>query len=225
MPSIRIRKTPSTYILLPARFDNDIEASSRSITVRGQRSMGSIPRPTDGHNAQINAALGNKQRLRSHTTSGAFESVSHPLPVNRERSGSRSKVVEHVLSSRRPSVSPPPLSRHGSFAVDGHGTIRDRLHVSQDISTHSQPDVRAPGIVESALELQQSQQLDESIVHHHDDIVDHLDAIGITGFLSVLSYTVLIPPDPQVATVSSLANAANSILMRVFFMSKWINQV
>jgi hypothetical protein len=52
-----------------------------------------------------------------------------------------------------------------------------------------------------------------------------LDAIGITGFLSVLSYTVLIPPDPQVATVSSLANAANSILMRVFFMSKWINQV
>lgn len=198
MPSIRIRKTPSTYILLPARFDNDIEASSRSITVRGQRSMGSIPRPsTDAHNAQINAVMGNKQRLRSHTTSGAFESVSRP-PVNRERSGSRSKVVEHVLSSRRPSVSPPSLSHHGSFAVlDGHGTIRDRLQVSQtDISTHSQPNVRAPGLVESALELQQSQQLDESIVHHHDDIVDHLDAI-----------------DPQVATVSSLANAANSILI------------
>jgi hypothetical protein len=100
------------------------------------------------------------------------------------------------------------------------------LQVSQtDISTHSQPDVRAPGLVESALELQQSQQLDESIVHHHDDIVDHLDAIGITGFLSVLGYIVLIHSDPQVATVSSLANAANSILMRVFFMFKWINQV
>ncbi|KAG1768118.1 hypothetical protein EDD22DRAFT_257356 [Suillus occidentalis] len=197
MPSIRIRKTPSTYIPLPTRFDNDIEASSRSITVRGQRSMGSIPRPTDAHNAQINVVMGNKQRLRSHTTSGAFESVSRP-PINRERSGSRSKVVEHVLSSRRPSVSPPSLSRHGSFAaLDGYGTIRDRLQVSQtDISTHSQPDVRAPGIVESVLELQQSQQLDESIVHHHDDIVDHLDAI-----------------DPQVATVSSLANAANSILI------------
>lgn len=223
MPSIRIRKTPSTYILLPTRFDNDIEASSRSITVRGQRSMGSIPRPsTDAHNAQVNVVMGNKQRARSHTTSGAFESVFRP-PINRERSGSRSKVVEHVLSSRRPSVSPPSLSRHGSFAVlDGHGTIRDRLQVSQtDISTHSQPDVRAPGIVESTLELQQSQQL----FHHHDDIVDHLDAIGITRFLSVLGYVVLIHPDPQVATVSSLANAANSILMRVFFMFKWINQV
>lgn len=158
--------------------------------------MGSIPRSVNAHNAQLNTTLGNKQRLRSHTTSGAFESVSHP-PTNRERSGSRSKVVEHVLSSRRPSVSPPPLSRHGSPAVDSHGTIRDRLQVSQtDISIHSQPDVRAPGIVESALELQQSQQFDESVVHHHDDIVDHLDAI-----------------DPQVATVSSLANAANSILI------------
>ncbi|KAG1815504.1 uncharacterized protein BJ212DRAFT_1356971 [Suillus subaureus] len=195
MPSIRIRKTPSTYVLLPARFDNDIEASSsRPITVRGQRSMGSIPKPTNAHNAQVNSAPGDKQRLRSHTTSGAFESVSRP-PINRERSGSRSKVVEHVLASRRPSVSPPLPSRHGSPAVDGHGTIRDRLQVSQtDISTHSQPNVRAPGITERALELQQSQQLDESIVH--DDIVDHLDVI-----------------DPQVATVSSLANAANSILI------------
>lgn len=142
----------------------------------------------------MNSAPGDKQRLRSHTTSGAFESVSRP-PINRERSGSRSKVVEHVLASRRPSVSPPSPSRHGSPAVDGHGTIRDRLQVSQtDISTHSQPNVRAPGITERALELQQSQQLDESIVH--DDIVDHLDVI-----------------DPQVATVSSLANAANSILI------------
>ncbi|KAG1783240.1 hypothetical protein EV702DRAFT_1060773 [Suillus placidus] len=195
MPSVRIRKTPSTYVLFPARFDNDIEASSQSITVlRGQRSMGSIPRPsTNAHNAQINPAPGNKQRSRSHTTTGVFQSVSRP-PVNRERSGSRSKVVEHILASRRPSVSPPSLSRHGSPAVDGHGTIRDMLQVSQtDISTRSQPNVRAPGIVESALELQQR---DESIVHHHDDIVDHLDVI-----------------DPQVATVSSLANAANSILI------------
>lgn len=190
MPSIRIRKTPSTYLLLPTRFDNDIEvSSSRPITVRGQRSMGSIPRPTNAHNAQMDSAPVNKQRLRSHTTSGAFESVSRP-PINRERSGSRCKVVEHVLASRRPSVSPPSLSRHGSPAVDDYGTIRDRLQVSQtDISTHSQPDVRAPGIVESALDLH-----DESIIH--DDIVDHLDTI-----------------DPQVATVSSLANAANSILI------------
>lgn len=196
MPSVRIKKTPSTYPLLPARFDDDIEASlpSRSITVRGQRSMGSlIPRLTNAHNAQIDSAPENKQRLRSHTTSGAFESVSRP-PINRQQSGS--KVAEHVLASRRPPVSPPSLSRHGSPPVDGYGTIRDRLQVSQtDVSTHSQADVRTPGIIESTLELQQIQQLDESVVHH-DDIVDHLDAI-----------------DPQVATVSSLANAANSILI------------
>ncbi|KAG1755596.1 hypothetical protein EDB19DRAFT_1842996 [Suillus lakei] len=203
MPSVRIRRTPSTYALLGDRFDNGLEASSRSITVRGQRSMGSIPRPTNAHDAQMNAAPGNKQRLRSHTTSGASESVSRPPIHRRDRSESRSKVAEHVLASRRPSVSPRPLSRQGLPAVDGHGTIRDRLQVSQtDISTYSQPDVTsgsltvwASGVVESALELQ-SQQLDESAVHHHDDVVDHLDAI-----------------DPQVATVSSLANAANSILI------------
>ncbi|KAG2156153.1 hypothetical protein DEU56DRAFT_222498 [Suillus clintonianus] len=196
MPSVRIRKTPSTYVLLPARFDNGTEASSPPVTVRGQRSMGSIPRPTNAHDAQINAASGNTQRLRSHTTTGASESVSRP-PIHRNRSESRSKVVEHVLSSRRPSVSPPPFSRHNPPAVDGHGTIRNRLQVSQtDISTHSQPSVRTPGIVESAIELQQNQQLNERIDHHHDDIVDHLDVI-----------------DLQVATVSSLTNAANSILI------------
>lgn len=190
MPSIRIRRTPSTYVLLPARFDNDNEA----LTLRGQRSMGSIPRPTNAHNAQVDSTPGNKQRLRSHTASGVCESVSRP-PINRERSGSRSKVVEHVLASRRPSLSPLSLSCHDSPTVDGHGTIGDRLQVFQtNISTHSQPGVRTPSIVKSALEVQQSQQLDESIVH--DDIVDHLDAI-----------------DPQVATVSSLANAANSILI------------
>ncbi|KAG2077323.1 hypothetical protein BDR04DRAFT_1124923 [Suillus decipiens] len=140
MPSIRIRKTPSTYALLPARFDNDIEAlPSRSLTLRGQQSMGNIPRPTTTHNAQMDSTPGNKQRSRSHTTSGVSQT---------------------------------------------------------DIPTHSQLGVRTPSIVESAPEVQQSQQLDESVVH--DDIVDHLDAI-----------------DPQVATVSSLANAANSILMRV----------
>ncbi|KAG2141790.1 uncharacterized protein EDB93DRAFT_1089213 [Suillus bovinus] len=156
--------------------------------------MGNIPKPTT-----TTTTSGNKQRLRSHTTSGAFESVSRP-PINREWSRSRSKVVEHVLASRRPSVSPPSppsLSHHGTPTIDGYGTIRNRLQVSQtDISTHIQSD-RAPGIIESALQLQQSQHLDESI-DHHDDIVDHLDAI-----------------DPQVATVSSLANAANCILMQV----------
>ncbi|KAG1752692.1 uncharacterized protein EDB91DRAFT_1195701 [Suillus paluster] len=211
MPSVRIRKTPSSYDILGDTIENDVEESSQSVTVRGQPSLGSISRL---HEAQINAAPGNEQRTRSRTTSGA--SFSRP-PIRRDRSRSTSKVAEHVLAFHRPSVSPLPLSCYGPPAADGHGTIRERTLRLQgsrtDILVHSQSDVGTPGIVGSALGLLQSQQLDGSDVHHHDDIVDHLDVIGIIEFLLVSGCTTLMSPDPQVATVSSLANAANSILI------------
>lgn len=50
--------------------------------------------------------------------------------------------------------------------------------------------------------------------HHHDDVVEHLDAIGACS----RTYTIASAnrrEDPQVSMVSMLTNAANSILMCV----------
>ena len=47
-------------------------------------------------------------------------------------------------------------------------------------------------------------------------VIDHLDVIGMTSFSSALVQRVTVPSvDPQVATVSNLTNAANSIMMCV----------
>lgn len=51
-----------------------------------------------------------------------------------------------------------------------------------DIVMHTQTGDRTPGIVESVRSLEQSQQLGGSEIHHHDDIVDHLDVIGIMEY-------------------------------------------
>ncbi|TFK75810.1 hypothetical protein BDN72DRAFT_885343 [Pluteus cervinus] len=53
-----------------------------------------------------------------------------------------------------------------------------------------------PGLIGSALSLPRSERGVDGSQEHHDDVVEHLDVI-----------------DPQVSTVSSLTNAANSILI------------
>lgn len=79
-----------------------------------------------------------------------------------------------------------------------------------------------PGWVNSALSSPHSHndeggtglKTDED--HHHDDVVEHLDVIGRICYFSLhlsSSHVNCAIPDPQVATVSSLTNAANSILM------------
>lgn len=49
--------------------------------------------------------------------------------------------------------------------------------------------------------------------HHHDDIVEHLDVIGTYCIAFNCFARTYNLKDPQVATVSNLTNAANSILM------------
>lgn len=75
-----------------------------------------------------------------------------------------------------------------------------------------------PGRIGSALSLPHTDLSDTpEEEHHHDDIVEHLDVIGKSLSLlfacSVLFNIMSVTPDPQVATVSNLTNAANSILM------------
>jgi hypothetical protein len=64
------------------------------------------------------------------------------------------------------------------------------------------PSSGEPGRIESNLSLPRSQREGQELrivdVHHHDDIVEHLDVI-----------------DSQIGAVSSLTNAANSIIMCV----------
>ena len=52
---------------------------------------------------------------------------------------------------------------------------------------------------------------------HNEAVIDHLDVIGAEfRFLPWrLRRVNILPADPQVATVSSLTNAANSIMMCV----------
>ncbi|KAH7929403.1 hypothetical protein BV22DRAFT_123832 [Leucogyrophana mollusca] len=168
--------------------------------------------------------------MRRRTTSGASfnDNVPPRPPISRPRSGSR--VAEHLRSSRKISGAPPPAIHHGPISIiyeaSGsqpsrstgqpprpgyivHGEETVTLQGSQaDVLMRTQSGDRTPGVVESALSLPQSvdtdvmRQIDE--LHHHHDIVEHLDVI-----------------DPQIATVSNLANAANAILIPpLYFYSR-----
>lgn len=58
---------------------------------------------------------------------------------------------------------------------------------------------------------------DRADMHHHDDIVEHLDVIGVSccnmsSFPSPLKHAGV---DPQISTISTLTNAANAIVMCV----------
>lgn len=71
-----------------------------------------------------------------------------------------------------------------------------------------------PGRIGRALSITSSQQDDPFEEHHHDDIVEHLDVIGmyLWPFSCLLDSTECLA-DPQIATVSTLTNAANSIVL------------
>lgn len=184
MPSIKIRKTPSKY-QLPGSFNsdgNDIGVPSQSI--RLQRSLGTFPRRGHQPEVQMTATSEYQPRKRSYTTSGV--SCSAQIPASYSRSRSRNRVTEHILAPPVVYVAPPPLSDNRHPALDDHVATRDRtviMHGSQtDIIMHTQTDPRTPNIVASIHSLEQSQQFNASDVHHHDDIVDHLDVIGIMEF-------------------------------------------
>ncbi|KAK0206418.1 hypothetical protein DFS33DRAFT_1381524 [Desarmillaria ectypa] len=146
--------------------------------------------------------------------------VDQPIaPVRRGRPRAGSRVQDHLLSRLssiplRSQGSRSPLRNQASVSslggshrttspthfspIDGILTIEGS---STDIQVRS--DDGEPGLVGSALSLPRSDEANASYQsyhplddHHHDDIVEHLDVI-----------------DPQVATVSNLTNAANSILI------------
>ncbi|KAH7914214.1 hypothetical protein BJ138DRAFT_1000597 [Hygrophoropsis aurantiaca] len=217
MSSVRIKKMPSGYSVLR-------DASLPQSPVIAEPFPRQSPESLTG-GAELNSRNHDtneptrKPRMRRRTTSGAsFDShlsFRHPI-VSRPRSGSR--VVEHLRNSRKLSDTLSPLNHNALISTIYEASSKSRPspsprqppkagHIARgeetDVIQGSQAAVamrmqhgdRTSGTREDVpAETETVPQIEE--LHHHDDIVEHLDVI-----------------DPQVSTVANLANAANAILI------------
>ncbi|KAF8913998.1 hypothetical protein CPB84DRAFT_1840763 [Gymnopilus junonius] len=109
------------------------------------------------------------------------------------------------ISARRTSTvpgSPSPYPNAGeTLTIEG-------LQTDIRLASHGEP-----GRVESSINLPHIDG-DENNDHHHDDVVEHLDVIGMLHFHSKTGCCpTSFPLDSQVGAVSSLTNAANAILI------------
>jgi len=137
----------------------------------------------------------NSGRPRATTSASRPSRIRHHLShwSLRDRRSRTQSSTSHAES--RAAASPFRSSLHdGLLTVEG---------VSADVMVRS--DGGEPGLIGSALSLHSDEDINEEQQdsdfyddeeHHHDNIVEHLDVI-----------------DPQIATVSSLTNAANAILI------------
>ncbi|KAJ6485159.1 hypothetical protein C8R47DRAFT_1130956 [Mycena vitilis] len=160
MPSVRVRRTRSTY--------SSLEQPDRSL-------------------ATIFAAD------QSPVTPAL------PAPPFLQNSIRGSKIQSHIASSRARASSIGSVLRTTSPDSNGRSATPLSHHsgAQTDVAVRSRSDGE-PGLIGSALSLPHSHHTvgqKDGEGDHHDDIVEHLDVI-----------------DPQVATVSTLTNAANAIL-------------
>ncbi|CAL1700809.1 unnamed protein product [Somion occarium] len=202
MPSIRVKRSYATIhdtlsdqeLLDPTRPSLPGRARSWTNIFGGNSSaVLSSPRPS----AQPHT------RPRSHTVSG--------VPPSQDAAGNSSlrvpsRVRMHILNPSR--MSATPLQEHTepssfirqvrrSLSSSHHSDRSDMISLegyNEDVLIPEDPG-HEPGRIGRALSISSSQQDDPFEEHHHDDIVEHLDVI-----------------DPQIATVSTLTNAANSIV-------------
>ncbi|KAL4241910.1 hypothetical protein ABKN59_000518 [Abortiporus biennis] len=122
--------------------------------------------------------------------------VSHRQPSKIQRHIMSRTLVPATLRKRSASEPgrSPSSSTNGHEGPSGHAMITLE-GVSENIQIEGQ-DSGEPSRVGSALSLPEGSYADPQEEHHTDDIVEHLDVI-----------------DPQIATVSTLTNAANSIVI------------
>ena len=204
-----------------------------SIRIKGQVYLTLDPKPTNDDTLSLRGELSGanpRNAAHSHTSNIQHRSSLPLLPrgqldvpstssytSGRPRSAS-GRVYTHCIntSARRNSLhSQPPLSPLLSNTKSKPTSNQDNTTTSQEIEGVL-PDVRVtshvdPSIVESSFDDEDSQISG----HHHDDVVEHLDVIGIFLHLSPFSAstTKQFITDSQVGAVSNLTNAANSILM------------
>jgi hypothetical protein len=120
--------------------------------------------------------------------------VPSPLPHGRPRSAS-SRVYAHCINtSRNPQYSQPPpspLSNTKSMPTSNVGdatTSQEMMTIEgalTDVRVSSHVD---PGIVESSIDISTDDEGSQFSGHHHDDVVEHLDVIGIFSSLSHLKF-------------------------------------
>ncbi|KAJ3896072.1 hypothetical protein GG344DRAFT_37438 [Lentinula edodes] len=182
MPSIRVKK--HTYSSLGNHSEGGNSRSlaqifRRSQSVQDEPQPSSFPaqstRPTQNQGPLL---LSSSSRVQHHLLS-----LQTPL-----LGGDRSRARAFSLPQRLLSFHPSPAPSIGS----GIATLE---HSSIDVQVPGEGE-NGPGLIDSALSLAEE---NVDLVHHHDDVVEHLDVI-----------------DPQVATANNLTNAANSILIPPF---------
>ncbi len=241
MPSVRVRR--SQYASLNDRPAQDEQRTLTNIFRRPTSEPSSdTPEPATSPPGSpvITPASETGSPFLTNSPAAPVPAITVDQPIatlrrGRPRAGSR--IQDHLLSR----LSSTPLRSQGSgsplrsqasvSSLGGSNRTTSPTHFSPidgvltfegpntDIQVHS--DDGGPGLVGSALSLPRSDEANASYQsyhplddHHHDDIVEHLDVIGACTVLhifpsSLWQYFV----DPQVATVSNLTNAANSILM------------
>ncbi|KAG8960598.1 hypothetical protein FRC03_006347 [Tulasnella sp. 419] len=242
MPSVRVRRTrgrPYTVIqdsptLVPASLPQSANASISSpvspvggggnvrrgsVAAGSQRADRSPARPRSRTLASIFVGGGHDEQGPTAPRSPQSETASHTYPARRgsilppiyidDEDRPTSWVSQHCLKNRRTiqgdlrllspqerAASPPherapsPLNRRESIVSSHSGGIPNVRMTQEDLH----------GRVGSALSMRSSQMIRDGIFeddeHHHDEIVEHLDVI-----------------DPEVATVTHLSNATNSIFL------------
>ena len=149
----------------------------------------------------------------------------------------QSRVTEHIMGANRASRRRTNSGRYRDLddtaedtqslrkqqqpvGVGGSGRDTIALHGSREDVMY-RGSAQHPGRIGSALSLPHSidshYDLNEHYLHH-DDIVEHLDDIGawrIHVARACFSTKYVSPPDPQVATVATLTDAANTIVLYV----------
>ncbi|KAF8165252.1 hypothetical protein B0H34DRAFT_688456 [Crassisporium funariophilum] len=134
------------------------------------------------------------RRPRATTTSSRI----HDHCTNTLRNARTSQLPANLVHDRN-AVTPlpsPNISPSHTYPHSGEMIMMEGPQTDVMISSHGEP-----GIIESSINLPHTDvgkgtQYLGNYDHHHDDVVEHLDAI-----------------DPQVGAVSSLTNAANAIII------------
>ncbi|KAI5124945.1 hypothetical protein M0805_007372 [Coniferiporia weirii] len=201
MPSVRVRRGSQYASLYDGDGNNPDQAGNTGsdATRPRSRTLASIYHRTDPL-AHINLTDGEP------STGAPLPNVERPTNHTGQSS---SKVAGSILSGQQP---PHALReyRSGDFAYGEIGPFSPSPGApgnSRSITLEgSQADVVVPndglpGLLERQLSVASARSnpfrsSSEESLHHEDDIVEHLDVI-----------------DPQISTISNLANAANSILI------------
>jgi len=164
--------------------------------------------------------------IRVKTSRSFYKTIEEETPASPAppRRRTRSKSVIEAFSGDPALLSPNLQSpRPQSYAPNLRGARLSR--VSQQISNSSREALPGPSVDQ---QYRGSNAFDDNAGMWDEDqteaVIDHLDVIGAQfPFLLRRMPRVNVPlVDPQVATMSSLTNAANSIVMYVVTHGSWV---